>query len=77
MVGTQRGDDEVEPDYARGQAHDEPGTSAPDFARGQRRDAMDPHEGDFAGADEDRGEHREPTDHGDFARGQRQDPDPG
>ena len=75
MVGTQRGDDEVEPDYARGQAHEEPGAGAPDFARGQRRDAMDPHEGDFAEGNEDRGEHRDPPDHGDFARGQRQDPD--
>jgi hypothetical protein len=57
MVEARRGTDdeeprrereEVDPDYARGQEHEEVSTDGSDFARGQRRDEMDLHEGGFA-----------------------------
>jgi hypothetical protein len=84
VVGTRPGGDDAEarregeePDYARGQDHEEHDSDRPDFARGQREGVMDPHEGSFAEGQEEGPEHHpEPTDHGDFARGQRGvDPD--
>ncbi len=80
MTGSTRNEDdeprrereEVDPDYARGQDHEETRTGGSDFARGQRQNETSQDEGNVAEGLAHPEEYAEATDHEDFAHGQRQ-----